>query len=118
MAQIQFVLARGDVVSIFPEGTRSRTGIIDDQNFSYGAGEILKHSDAATVICIYLRGRKEGGFANYPTMGENFYIEIEAFTPKSENSGLRKVKDMSTQIINKLKEMEKIYFEHEAVRRQ
>jgi 1-acyl-sn-glycerol-3-phosphate acyltransferase len=118
MAQIQFVLARGDVISIFPEGTRSRTGIIDDQNFSYGAGEILKHSDAATVICIYLRGRKNGGFANYPTKGERFYIEIEAFSPKSEYSGLRKVKDLSIQIINKLKSMETKYFEHESASRQ
>lgn len=118
MAQVQFVLSRGDVVSIFPEGTRSRTGIIDDQNFSYGAGEILKNADNPTVICIYLRGRTKGGFANFPAKGETFYIEIEEFTPKSEHSGLRRVKDISTQIITKLKSMETKYFENESLSRQ
>lgn len=118
MAQIQYVLSRGDVISIFPEGTRSRTGIIDDQNFSYGTGEILKNMKLATVICIYLRGSRNGGFANFPDKNELFHIEIESFNPVSEYTGLRKVKDLSTQIIHQLKNMEAKYFELEATHRQ
>jgi hypothetical protein len=118
MAKIQYILARGNVVSIFPEGTRSRTGIIDDHNFSYGPGEILKDAPAATVICVYLRGRNNGGFANYPDKNEQFYIEIESLNPVSELTGLRKVKDLSTQIIHQLKTMETKYFEFAALHRQ
>ncbi len=113
MAKIQYILSQGDVVSIFPEGTRSRSGLIDNHDFSYGTGEILKRTENATVICLYLRGQKNGGFANYPEKGETFYIKMESFVPTSELSGLRKVKDLSTQIINKLKSMETEYFDNE-----
>lgn len=113
MSRIQHVLSRGNVVSIFPEGTRSRSGLISTEDFSYGTGEILKKTDDATVICLYLRGRKNGGFANYPQAGERFYLKMESFAPVSEFSGLRRVKDISTQIIIKLKDMETEYFENE-----
>ncbi|MCX7116628.1 MAG: 1-acyl-sn-glycerol-3-phosphate acyltransferase [Legionellales bacterium] len=116
--KIQYVLGKGDVISIFPEGKRSRNGLIDESDFSYGAGNLLKDLERPTVICIYLRGRKNGGFAKYPKKGEIFYIDIESFIPISANTGLRKVKDLSTQIITKLKIMENKYFENKATHRQ
>lgn len=118
MAKIEYVLSRRNVVSVFPEGTRSRNGLIADENFSYGSGEILKRIENATVICLYLRGRKNGGFANFPQAGESFYIKMEPFIPVSDFSGLRRVKDLSTQIINKLKQMEIEYFKNEKLHRQ
>lgn len=118
MEKIEYVISRGQVVSVFPEGTRSRSGLIDDQSFSYGSGEILKRIQNATVICIYLRGRKNGGFADFPQKGEDFYIQMEVLKPTSEFTGLRKVRDLSTQIINKLKMMEREFFENEKLRRK
>jgi 1-acyl-sn-glycerol-3-phosphate acyltransferase len=117
-AQIQYVLSLGEVISIFPEGKRSRSGIIDDVDFSYGTGDILKNVEHATVICLYLRGRSNKGFSDFPEKGEKFYLDIDVFHPVSENSGLRKVRDLSTQIITKLKNMENKYLENETHNRQ
>ncbi|MEO1575318.1 MAG: 1-acyl-sn-glycerol-3-phosphate acyltransferase, partial [Pseudomonadota bacterium] len=36
--KMRYVLARGDAISIFPEGTRSRSGRIDPEEFSYASG--------------------------------------------------------------------------------
>ena len=116
--KMQYVLEKGDVLSIFPEGKRSRNGLIDDSDFSYGAGDLLKNLEHPTVICTYLRGRNKGGFGKYPAKGELFYIDMESFVPISESTGLRRVKDLSTQIITKLKIMENKYFEYEATHRQ
>jgi 1-acyl-sn-glycerol-3-phosphate acyltransferase len=110
--QMLHVLNKGDVISIFPEGKRSRSGFVDSVDFSYGVGQIMSGLDNENinVICLYMKGKHSGGFADYPIKGEEYYFEMEMITPKSELKGLRKVRDYSTQVITKLVEMEKEYF--------
>lgn len=118
LAKMSYVLNLGDVISLFPEGTRSRSGRIDDTDFSYGTGELLKDFKEATVICVYMRGRKNGGFADFPEKNQSFYFSLKSFSPVSEQSGLRRVRDLSTQIIQQLKQMELEYFQNEQLCRQ
>jgi len=113
MHKMLYVLSKGDVLSIFPEGKRSRSGKVDDQDFSYGIGQILNECDGARVICLYMRGKNHGGFANYPTKGEDFYLKMEMIRPSSSLKGLRKVRDYSTQVIKKLVAMEEEFFGRE-----
>ncbi len=110
LQKMLYILNKGDVLSIFPEGRRSRSGKVDTEDFSYGVGQILKECPNARVLCVYLRGKKHGGFADIPTKGEDFYFKMEMFKPKSDLKGLRKLRDDSTQIINKLHSMEEEYF--------
>jgi len=115
MNKMLYVLNKGDVLSIFPEGKRSRSGKIDDVDFSYGAGQLIKDIPHANVLCIYLRGKKQGGFANFPSRGEEFYFKMDLINPYSQESGLRKARDLSRQIIEKLKIMEQEYFNDIAI---
>ena len=110
MQKMLYVLDRGDVISIFPEGTRSRSGLIDDENFSYGVGQILKHYDHSRILCIYMRDKNDGGFAKFPKKDADYYFKLEMFNPTSELKGNRKAKDLSTQVVKKLKEMEDQFF--------
>jgi 1-acyl-sn-glycerol-3-phosphate acyltransferase len=110
LSKMQYVLARGDNISVFPEGKRSRDGRVDDEDFSYGAGQLLANAPEAHVLCVYLRGTKFGGFAEFPPKGEEFYLKMALFEPKSELRGLRRVRDVSTQIVGQLKAMEDEYF--------
>ena len=110
VSKMQYVLARGDNISVFPEGKRSRDGRVDDEDFSYGAGQLLANAPEAHVLCIYMRGMKFGGFAEFPAKGEEFYLQMALFEPKSELKGLRWVRDVSTQIVGQLKAMEDEYF--------
>jgi len=105
-----YVIKKGDVLSIFPEGTRSRNGRINMNVFSYGTGQLLQHFPNTKVLCVYMRGKKFGGFGDFPPTGENFHLDMKLFSPKSNLKGLRKVRDLSTQIVSRLRDMEQEYF--------
>ena len=109
--KVKSYLCRGDLVTIFPEGTRSRTGYIDEDKATYGIGKILQGLPECNVICVYLRGRGQKTYSDFPQKGEIFDICIEKINPQSAYKGLRAAKDISLQVITKLKEMENRYFE-------
>lgn len=104
------VLDSGDAIAIFPEGKRSRDGRVDDRDFSYGVGQLLNQVPDAAVMCVYLRGMRHGGFADFPTPGERFYVQLQMLTPHSASRGLRRARDLSAQVIARLKAMEAEYF--------
>lgn len=112
------VLDNNELISIFPEGKRSRTGLVDDEDYSYATGQLLKNHPNAKVLCIYMRGKKNGEFANFPDKGEEFYLSMKMTSPQSELKGLRKVRDLSKQIIGEIKLMEEEYFENEVSSRK
>lgn len=109
-ARMRYVLGFGDAIAIFPEGRRSRSGRVDDQDFSYGVGQVLNLIPDARVMCVYLRGMRCGGFADFPEIGERFYLQLHMLSPQSAKQGLRRARDLSTQIIAGLKAMEADYF--------
>lgn len=108
--KMRYVLNRGDIISIFPEGTRSRTGRVDGEEFSYGSGQLLRMVPDATVLCVYLRGLKKGGFADFPATGEHFFVDMEVIKPTTDKKGLRQTRDYSRQIVHQLVAMEERFF--------
>ncbi|MGZ3694259.1 MAG: lysophospholipid acyltransferase family protein [Bdellovibrionota bacterium] len=111
--KVKTLLGRGNALLIFPEGGRSRTGRVDTENFSYGVGTILQESPDARVLCVFFRGEQQKEFSNLPKRGDKFYIDLRMLQPSSANAGLRGARDISTQIIHTLAEMEQEYFGEE-----
>lgn len=111
--KVQLLLRRGNSILIFPEGGRSRVGRVDTENFSYGVGTILQESPEARVLCVFFRGKQQKDFSNLPHRGDEFYIDLRLLDPRSEDSGLRGARDLSTQIVQSLAEMERKYFGEE-----
>lgn len=109
-ARMRDVLGLGDAIAIFPEGKRSRNGRVDDHDYSYGVGQLLNQVPEAEVLCVYLRGMRFGGFADFPARGEHFYLQLRMCTPRSSQQGLRGARDLSAQVIGTLKTMEAEYF--------
>lgn len=112
MQKIHWLLKKKEYVLLFPEGTRSLSGRINDQNFTYGAGELLHAAPGTKVLCVYLRGDHQIEKSKFPIRGETFSISLKLIEPKTEETGLRAGRDLSRKIIKHLIEMEQDYFIH------
>jgi 1-acyl-sn-glycerol-3-phosphate acyltransferase len=108
--KICYLLKRGDIFMLFPEGTRSRSGRVNPEAVNYGIGKILQQMPECNVLCVYLRGKGQETYSDFPRCDEVFDFKLELLSPKSEKKGLRGIKDLSVQVISKLKQMEDEYF--------
>lgn len=110
LGKLAHLLEQGDVVTIFPEAGRSRSGRIEPEKVAYGVGQILRDVPNALVVCVYQRGDRQDTWGFQPVRGDRIHVELETLEPKTTNRGLRAARDLSRQIIGKLKEMEDRYF--------
>jgi len=110
--KVAFLLGRGQSVLVFPEGGRSRLGRVDTENFMYGVGRMLQESPEARVVCVFARGVGQRVYSNYPRPGETFVVRMKRVGPTTAFQGMRADRDLATQIIRHLREMEQEYFEH------
>lgn len=110
LARVQFLLARGEAVLIFPEGGRSRSGRVEPESAGYGAGRLVHALPGCRVLCVYLRGEGQQSWSEMPARGETFRAQMECFAPQSAAKGLRGSLDISRQIIARLQRMEGEWF--------
>ena len=106
------VLKNNEAVHFFPEGTRSRTGRIE--NFTTGIGRIYLFIPDCRILPVYIRGTE-----NVLPIGRKFprifkKIDVVIGEPRkltTEYKGIRGGVDISKQIFDILVVMEKEYFE-------
>jgi hypothetical protein len=115
--KVIWLLARGQSVVIFPEGGRSRVGRVDREGVTYGVGQILQAVPATRVLCVFLRGRGQKAYSDYPARGERFVVSLHGMVPSTVSAGIRGARDLATQIVDRLSEMETRYFEDAGVDR-
>ncbi|MCG8590498.1 MAG: 1-acyl-sn-glycerol-3-phosphate acyltransferase [Proteobacteria bacterium] len=97
----------GEVALVFPEGGRSRSGHVETNRAAYGVGRIVNAIPGCQVICVYLRGRRQSGFGDFPVRGERFDVELSCIEPRSSKRGLRRSRDLVQQIVDELARLEK-----------
>ncbi|RZO86415.1 MAG: 1-acyl-sn-glycerol-3-phosphate acyltransferase [Oceanococcus sp.] len=108
--QLSHLLNKGDSVLIFPEGGRSRSGRIDQENPAHGVGRILGQVPNCQVLCLYIRGEQQDSWSDLPTRGDRFRVLSRCIKPQTDARGLRASLDLSRQILNTLGELETQYF--------
>lgn len=109
LKRVAWLLRHREACMIFPEGTRSRTGRIDVENTTYGIGQIISRVPECTVLCIYLRARGQISYSHLPDKGSSFTLDLALIKPTTADTGRRAHRDLSLQVITKLKEMEDNY---------
>jgi 1-acyl-sn-glycerol-3-phosphate acyltransferase len=109
--RLAWLLARGDVGLVFPEGGRSRTGRVERATSTYGVGRILGLVPGCRVLCVHLRGEGQEAFSRAPRRGERFHVALELFEPKSDATGLRRSLDLTRQVIGRLADLEQGFFD-------
>ncbi|MFQ5638895.1 MAG: lysophospholipid acyltransferase family protein [bacterium] len=108
--KITYLLKKGHPVTVFPEGGRSRSGRVDTEGFTYSVGRLVKKVENCQVLCVYLRSHKQETYSNIPRRGSRFYLNMELMKPTSPYRGLRATREIAAQIVNKLTQMEEVYF--------
>lgn len=115
IGKLGHLLREGELVTIFPEAGRSRTGRIEPAEVAYGVGQLLRDVPDALVVCAYLRGDGQETWGPQPAKGDTLEVDLETLEPRTSARGLRASRDLSRQIIAKLKEMEDGYFARRAL---
>lgn len=109
--QLAYLMQRGEVVLVFPEGGRSRSGRVDTEAVTYGVGRLIKANPGCQVLCVYMRGEGQETWTRIPAKGERFHMQVEAFEPKTDKRGLRGTLDLNQQILDRLQALEEAHFD-------
>ncbi len=111
LGRVGAVLARGEVVLVFPEAGRSRTGRVDAASAAWGVGRLVRSLPGCRVLCVYLRGEAQETWSDLPARGQRFHVRAECFEPKSDLRGVRGSMDVVHQILARLSALEQRHFD-------
>jgi 1-acyl-sn-glycerol-3-phosphate acyltransferase len=111
LARLSYALERREAVLLFPEGGRSRSGRVEESAAAWGVGRIVGGIEGCRVLCVYMRGRRQESFSDYPAQGDSIHVDIACIEPKSDHKGARRSRDLAQQIVGQLIRMEDTYFE-------
>jgi hypothetical protein len=114
LERLAHLLRSGEVVLMFPESGRSRTGRVDTGATADGVGRLIKDVEGCRVLCVYARGDAQRSWSNLPARGETFTIATRVVEPRTDLRGLRASRDLATQVVQHLADMEREYFEGRA----
>jgi hypothetical protein len=114
LERLAHLLRSGEVVLMFPESGRSRTGRVDTGATADGVGRLIKDVEGCRVLCVYARGDAQRSWSNLPARGETFTIATRVVEPRTDLRGLRASRDLATQVVQHLVDMEREYFEGRA----
>jgi 1-acyl-sn-glycerol-3-phosphate acyltransferase len=110
LARLSWLVSRGEVVLMFPEGGRSRTGRVEEDSAAYGVGRLVASVPGCRVLCVYLRGRHQDGPGDLAVRGECFVVRSELVEPQTGHHGMRGALDIAQQIIGRLRSLEAEHF--------
>jgi len=108
--KLAHLLRSGEAVLMFPEGGRSRTGRVDAEATADGVGRLLKEVGSCRVLCVYARGDAQETWSNLPARGETFTVALRVVEPRTQLRGLRGTRDLATQVVRALAELEREHF--------
>ena len=94
---------------MFPEGGRSRSGRIDRESVAQGVGRLIKELGDCRVLCVYLRGDRQDSWSHVPAAGDTFTVATRLVEPRSDLRGVRASRDLASQVLDHLAEMEQAY---------
>jgi hypothetical protein len=114
LERLAHLLRRGESVLMFPESGRSRSGRVDTEATADGVGRLIKEVEGCRVVCVYARGDAQRTWSNLPARGETFTIALRVVEPNTRLRGPRASRDLATQVVRHLAEMERDYFEGRA----
>jgi hypothetical protein len=110
LERLGHLMRSGEVVLMFPEGGRSRSGRVDPEMLAHGVGRLIKEVEGCRVLCVYLRGDAQESWSNLPARGDTFTIATRLVEPRTDLRGLRASRELASQVLDHLADMERAYW--------
>lgn len=111
LERVKYLLERGETALLFPEAGRSRSGRVEEGRGAWGVGRIVGSVPGCRVLCVYLRGRRQETWGDFPAKGDTMDVSIACIEPKSDARGVRRSRDIAQQIMRQLVRMEEAHFD-------
>lgn len=111
LTRINYLLDRGEIALLFPEGGRSRSGRVEPGAAAWGVGRVVAATPGCRVLCVYMRGDAQATWSDYPARGDTMRVSLALIEPKSDARGVRRTRDLAEQIVAQLHRMEEQYFD-------
>ena len=110
----RYLLAKGNIVLIFPEGQRSRDGSFDADRLRFGTGKILTSLENARVLCVYIRSPLQKAFSNYPPKGSRFSLNMKLIQPNTRGPSKKQASIAAVKEIGAvIEQMEQEFFKRQ-----
>lgn len=106
LERLAHLTRKGEMALVFPEGGRSRSGRVDLDAAAWGIGRVIGSVPGCHVVCVYLRGRVQRTWSDFPATGDTFDVEVACIEPKSGSRGARRSRDLARQVVSQLVQME------------
>jgi hypothetical protein len=110
LERVKYLLQRGETALLFPEAGRSRSGRVEEDTAAWGVGRIVGAVPGCRVLCVYMRGRRQETWGDFPARGDVMDVSLTCIEPKSDSRGVRRSRDLAGQIVRQLKQMEEEHF--------
>jgi len=111
LSKLAHLISTGETALIFPEAGRSRSGRVEVESAAIGVVRIDKAVPRCRVICVYLRAESQESYSDVPRRGDRFSGLLEVIEPKTDHLGVRGSRDIAHQILARLADMERSYFD-------
>ncbi len=109
--RVKHLLRRGETALLFPEAGRSRSGRVEEAAAAWGVGRIVGAVPGCRVLCVYMRGRGQTTWGDFPVKGDTMDVQLACIEPKSDAKGVRRSRDLAQQIVRQIVRMEEDYFD-------
>jgi hypothetical protein len=107
LAKAAALLRRGELVLVFPEGRRSRTGSIDGELAADGIGRLIKSVPGCRVLCVYLRAHDQTSYSTMPNRGARLSLRMRLLQPPAvAGAGVRASRQITAAVLAELTAME------------
>ncbi len=104
------LLQNGEVLLIFPEGRRTKTGRFDESKLAYGVGRLVKELGECRVLCTYLRSDRLEKAASFPPRKSRFEMLTDVAHYKASDMGDDAVGEITRDVSRRIKALEEQYF--------
>lgn len=111
------LLSQGEWILIFPEGGRSRTGMVDPEVATYTVGELFLATPNARLLCVYARGEAQKTWGALPKRGDVFHLYatlVAAPEALALGTGRRAAREVAQTITSTLVALEQKWFHNPA----